>query len=84
MLKTYHVMLQPNGAIDWGAEGPPTIPVATAVELTLPSAEVSKPRMTMREAFQKLASLGTFASIADPVEWQREIRKDRRLPGREE
>jgi hypothetical protein len=35
------------------------------------------------EALQALAELGTFADIEDPVEWQRQIRKDRPLPGRE-
>ena len=33
--------------------------------------------------FQALADMGTFADIEDPVAWQREIRKDRPLPGRE-
>ncbi len=32
---------------------------------------------------QKLAEIGAFADIENPVEWQREIRKDRPLPGRE-
>ncbi|MXY47407.1 MAG: hypothetical protein F4Y44_10620 [Chloroflexi bacterium] len=35
------------------------------------------------KAFEKLAELGTFSEIKDPVEWQREIRKDRPLPGRD-
>ena len=34
-------------------------------------------------ALEKLAELGTFSEIEDPVAWQREIRKDRPLPGRE-
>ena len=38
----------------------------------------------LRQAFATLAKLGTFADISDPVEWQRQIRKDRPLPGREE
>ena len=33
--------------------------------------------------FQALADMGTFDEIEDPVAWQREIRKDRPLPGRE-
>lgn len=37
----------------------------------------------IKAALQKLAELGTFSEIADPVEWQRQIRKDRPLPGRE-
>jgi len=38
----------------------------------------------IKAALQKLAELGTFADIKDPVEWQRQMRKDRPLPGREE
>ena len=38
----------------------------------------------IKAALQQLAELGTFADIKDPVEWQRQIRKDRPLPGREE
>ena len=34
----------------------------------------------IKSALQKLADLGTFAEIADPVEWQKQIRKDRPLP----
>ncbi|MEK7278614.1 MAG: DUF2281 domain-containing protein [Chloroflexota bacterium] len=36
----------------------------------------------IKEAFSQLAKLKTFADIADPVEWQRQIRMDRPLPGR--
>ena len=38
----------------------------------------------IKAALETLAELGTFADIADPVEWQRELRKDRPLPGRED
>jgi hypothetical protein len=38
----------------------------------------------IKAALQTLAELGTFADIEDPVEGQRQIRKDRPLPGREE
>lgn len=37
----------------------------------------------MAAALRELAKSDPFAGI-DPVEWQREIRKDRPLPGREE
>ncbi len=32
---------------------------------------------------EQLAALDTFGDITDPVLWQREIREDRSLPGRE-
>jgi hypothetical protein len=34
-------------------------------------------------ALRQLRELGTFKEITDPVAWQREIRKDRPLPGRD-
>ena len=37
----------------------------------------------IKAALQTLAGMGTFADITDPLEWQRQIRKDRTLPGRE-
>ena len=37
----------------------------------------------MAEALEKLAASDAFSEISDPVEWQREIRKDRPLPGRD-
>ena len=39
--------------------------------------------MPVSQYFQALADMGTFDGIEDPVAWQREIRKDRPLPGRE-
>ncbi|MGB8167359.1 MAG: hypothetical protein WCF18_07690 [Chthoniobacteraceae bacterium] len=35
-------------------------------------------------ALRRLAARGGIGSISDPVAWQREQRKDRPLPGREE
>ncbi len=49
--------------------------------LPVSSPAVRKERL--RKAFATLTKLGTFADITDPVEWQRQIRKDRPLPGRE-
>ena len=34
-------------------------------------------------ALRRLRELGTFKKIAGPVAWQREIRQDRPLPGRD-
>ena len=36
----------------------------------------------IKKLLAQLAQMKTFADIADPVEWQRNIRKDRPLPGR--
>jgi hypothetical protein len=44
--------------------------------------EDSNRRERLKKAFETLAALGTFADINDPVDWQRQMRKDRPLPGR--
>ena len=36
------------------------------------------------EALRRIAARGGIQGISDPVAWQREIRRDRPLPGREE
>jgi len=36
------------------------------------------------EALRRLSKQGGFKSIPDPVAWQKEIRKDRPLAGRDE
>lgn len=46
------------------------------------SAEAERAKR-IKAALQTLVDLNTFADITDPVEWQRQIRKDRPLPGRE-
>ena len=38
----------------------------------------------IKESLETLAEMGTFSDIEDPVEWQKQIRKDRPLPGKEE
>lgn len=37
----------------------------------------------VREAIRNLQKVGAYKDIKDPVAWQRELRKDRPLPGRE-
>lgn len=37
----------------------------------------------IKAAFQNLTELNAFVDIADPREWQRQIRQDRELPGRQ-
>ena len=36
----------------------------------------------IKSALQKVATLNLFKDITDPKEWQRQLRKDRPLPGR--
>ncbi len=37
----------------------------------------------VKHAVRNLQQVSAFRTIKDPVAWQREIRKDRRLPGRD-
>ena len=62
-------LADPNSA---GSKPPRTIPLAT-------------PEMIARRlaAFAELRELNPYRDIADPVAWQREIREDVILPGRE-
>lgn len=46
------------------------------------SAELRRQRIV--EILEKIAASNVFADIIDPVEWQRELRQDRPLPGRDE
>lgn len=68
-----------NGAPE--EEGPLLVEITVTKELD-PDEEavLSKP---VSELFKALADMGTFDDIEDPVAWQREIRKDRPLPGRD-
>ena len=68
-----------NGAPD--EQGPLLVEITVTKELD-PDEEaiLSKP---VSQLFQELADMGAFSEIEDPVAWQREIRKDRPLPGRE-
>ena len=48
------------------------------------SATTGRPTQeTALAALRQLREMGTFKKITDPVAWQREIRKDRPLPGRD-
>ena len=41
-------------------------------------------RQKIVEILEKIAANNVFAEISDPVEWQRDLRQDRPLPGRDE
>jgi len=40
-------------------------------------------KATLRQAFQELADSNVVERFGDPLEWQREVREDRPLPGRD-
>lgn len=41
-------------------------------------------QQALKEALENAVASSVFADIADPAAWQREMRQDRPLPGREE
>ena len=73
--------------IEWGGDIPEEVAkdgimevYVTRVQETKNSEPNGKQAMAI---LQKIADRGGIQSILDPVAWQREIRKDRPLPGRE-
>jgi len=43
---------------------------------------VADRRQRIKKSLTQLARMKVFSDITDPVEWQRQIRNDRSLPGR--
>lgn len=50
--------------------------------IQLPIPEVKQDRARIQALFKQLQELGAYKDIKDPVAWQKEMRKDRQLPGR--
>jgi hypothetical protein len=89
MLETYQGILSDNH-IEWVGGAPPVSESAgVRVQVTLldqaSAAEDEAIRGRRRaEALERLAARGGVASIPDPLAWEREMREDRPLPGRDE
>lgn len=71
--------------MEWTDPSPVDLAPAQPVEVTIldPPDQTANRGRRMAEALEKLAASDAFSEISDPSEWQREIRKDRPLPGRE-
>ena len=69
-----------NGVPETGGPLPVEIMVETSSDADVNDGDEITP---VSHFLQALADMGAFAEIEDPVAWQREIRKDRPLPGRE-
>ncbi len=89
MLQTYEAIL--NGdRLEWSHGGPQSArPLRVHVTVVEPTLEETPEERAARgkrmgAALRKLAEMNAFKDITDPVAWQREIRKDRPLPGRED
>jgi hypothetical protein len=84
--QTYRAVLE-GDRLEW-IDAPPQPQGRTQVEVTLVKSESEDDRRArgrrMARALQRAADAGgALAEITDPVAWQREIRQDRPLPGRE-
>jgi hypothetical protein len=84
--QTYRAMLR-GDQVDW-IDPPPQHLGETEVQITLLPSESEDERrargLRAAAALERLAKAGAFDQIEDPVAWQREIRQDRPLPGRDE
>ncbi len=80
MLPTYPAILR-DGRLEWSDGGPPPLPSgAVPVHVTVlvpPAPAAGGPAMAA------LAAADGPSCFSDPVEWQREARAERVLPGRE-
>lgn len=87
MLNTYQAILRDNH-LEWAEKVPEQLMAGQPIQvyvtvLDLPPAIPNRGKR-MAEFLERLAASNAFKDIADPVEWQREMRKDRPLPDREE
>jgi hypothetical protein len=90
MAHTYSAILH-GDQLEWIGESPdPAIrgrPVSVKVsfveDLSHPPLWNEERRRKLAEVLDRLAASDPFAEITDPVAWQREIRQDRPLPGRD-
>ena len=86
-MHTYRALLR-GDHLEWLEEAPepqtdaPLRVHVTVLEQESPS-EAHARGYAMAALLEKLAKRHTFSTIPDPVKWQRELRQDRGLPGRE-
>lgn len=82
MATTYEAILT-GEHLTWLGHAPPsTGPVRVRVELDVPPAASHGPDLA-RLCEEIAHSSGGISSISNPVEWQRQQRQDRPMPGRE-
>ena len=87
MPNTYRARLRGN-VLEWLDEIPVQLPANEAIEVDvtvlteLPRPEGSEQGRRMAAALERIAQRPTRSLPSDPVAWQREVREDRKLPGR--
>jgi len=89
MHPTYPGLLRDN-QIAWTSDSPPDLAPGQTVQVivTLVQADAGVPSddrgQQMAAILEQLAALPANEDLADPLAWEREIRTDRPLTGREE
>ena len=86
MAQTFQALLT-GDQLEWNPSRPAKLPQdkPILVNVTVVDDPVSEapPGAAMSAALEQLARIAPFADIDDPVEWQRALRSDRSLPGRD-
>lgn len=86
-MQTYRAILKGN-RLEWTDAEPPDLTEEQPVEVTIVDAtdqmDTAERGRRMARALERLAASNALAHIKDPVAWQKEIRKDRPLPYRDE
>jgi len=84
MLRTYGGIPE-DDRVRWLQGEPPVTDRPLRVRITVLEEEAEKEKRgrRMAEALSKLTESGAFSKIENPSAWQREIRQDRPLPGRD-
>ena len=84
MLRTYKAILH-GDTLEWVSEKPSLSVEAKEVHVTVWESISNKPsKQQAVQALRDLAARGGISSFGDALEWQRNARQDRVLPGREE
>jgi hypothetical protein len=86
-MRTYRALLH-GDRLEWLEDAPESqtgapLRVHVTVLEQEPPVEVHTRGHAMAAILEQLAERRTFSTITDPVRWQRELRQDRILPGRD-
>ena len=86
MAQTFQALLT-GDQLKWNPSRPAKLPrdkpILVNVTVSDDPVSESSPGVAMSAALEQLARLAPFADIDNPVEWQRALRSDRSLPGRD-
>ncbi|MEG5061667.1 hypothetical protein QUB60_28395 [Microcoleus sp. A2-C5] len=87
MLRTFEALLK-GKFLEWTNDAPQQSdrPLKVYVTLLEEKSSISAEcrRQKIVEILEKLAASQAFEEVTNPVAWQREMRQDRPLPGRDE